>query len=171
MGKMQLIVPCLFGLEGLAADELRRLNMENVTAENGRVLFSGDCHALARANLCLRTGERVLILLAQYFAFTSGPAQGFSLLTGTFANWDFAKAGELLTAMLGSFEWYLVIASMVIVLIVDLACEAGVDVNGKLAKGNFMLRWAVLIAMILAVLLFGCYGADFDGAAFLYTNF
>ena len=57
------------------------------------------------------------------------------------------------------------------VLIVDLACEAGVDVNGKLAKGNFMLRWAVLIAMILAVLLFGCYGADFDGAAFLYTNF
>ena len=113
----------------------------------------------------------VLILLAQYFAFTSGLAQGFSLLTGTFANWDFAKAGELLTAMLGSFEWYLVIASMVIVLIVDLACEAGVDVNGKLAKGNFMLRWAVLIAMILAVLLFGCYGADFDGAAFLYTNF
>ena len=30
---MQLIVPCLFGLEGLAGDELRRLNMENVRVD------------------------------------------------------------------------------------------------------------------------------------------
>ena len=61
-------VPCLFGLEGLAADELRRLNMKNVSAENGRVYFEGDDAAAARANLCLRTGERVLIELGRFEA-------------------------------------------------------------------------------------------------------
>ena len=70
MDKMEFAVPCLFGLEGLAGDELRRLNMENVRVENGRVLFSGNQEALARANLWLRTGERVLILLADFPAKT-----------------------------------------------------------------------------------------------------
>ena len=54
-------VPCLFGLEGLAAEELRRMDLRDVAAENGRVRFSGDLSALIRANLRLRTGERVLL--------------------------------------------------------------------------------------------------------------
>ena len=70
MDKMEFSVPCLFGLEGLAGDELRRLDMENVRVENGRVLFSGDSLALAKANVCLRTGERVLIVLADFKATT-----------------------------------------------------------------------------------------------------
>ena len=70
MDKMEFSVPCLFGLEGLAGDELRRLDMENVRVENGRVLFSGDGMALAKANVCLRTGERVLIVLADFKATT-----------------------------------------------------------------------------------------------------
>ncbi len=65
---MQLIVPCLFGLEGLAGDELKRLGMENVQVEDRRVLFSGDATALAKANVCLRTGERVMVVLAQFEA-------------------------------------------------------------------------------------------------------
>ena len=68
MNQMKFAAPCLFGLEGIAGDELRRLNMENVTVENGRVLFTGDEFALARANVCLRTGERVLIVLGEFTA-------------------------------------------------------------------------------------------------------
>ena len=70
MDQMEFSVPCLFGLEGLAGDELRRLDMQNVRVENGRVLFSGDARALAKANVCLRTGERVLIVLADFKATT-----------------------------------------------------------------------------------------------------
>ena len=70
MSNFEFSVPCLFGLEGIAGDELRRLNMENVRVENGRVLFSGDEFALARANIALRTGERVLLVLADFEAKT-----------------------------------------------------------------------------------------------------
>ena len=68
MSNMQFIVPCLFGLEGLAGDELRRLNMENVRVEDRRVLFTGTEADLAKANICLRTGERVMIVRAQFTA-------------------------------------------------------------------------------------------------------
>ena len=68
--ELQMVAPCLFGLEGIAGDELRRLNMENVRVEDRRVLFTGDEAALARANVCLRTGERIMIVLAQFEART-----------------------------------------------------------------------------------------------------
>ena len=67
---MQFIVPTLFGLEGIAGDELRRMDMENVRVEDRRVLFEGDEAALAKANICLRTAERVMIVLAQFQAKT-----------------------------------------------------------------------------------------------------
>ena len=62
----EFVVPCLFGLEGPAAEELRRMEQKDVRAENGRVRFSGDGLSCARANLRLRTGERVLLLLGSF---------------------------------------------------------------------------------------------------------
>ncbi len=66
----KLCVPCLLGLEGPIADELKRLNMNNVVSENGRVYFTGDERDMVKANICLRIGERVLIELGQFDAFT-----------------------------------------------------------------------------------------------------
>ena len=70
MNNLKFAVPCLFGLEGLVGDELRRLSLENVAVENGRVLFTGDVAAMAKANLWLRTGERVLLVLGEFEATT-----------------------------------------------------------------------------------------------------
>ena len=70
MTEFTLSVPCLFGLEGLCAQELRRLDMKEVAAENGRVLFKGTFEDIIRANLWLRTGERVLLRLASFPART-----------------------------------------------------------------------------------------------------
>ena len=70
MSTYDFSVPCLFGLEGIAGDELRRLDIPNVRVENGRVLFSGEARDMAKANICLRTGERVLIVLADFPAKT-----------------------------------------------------------------------------------------------------
>ena len=61
-------VPTLFGLEGLCADEMRRLNLEDVRAENGRVLCRGSALDIPRLNLNLRTGERVLLVLGSFRA-------------------------------------------------------------------------------------------------------
>lgn len=77
----------------------------------------------------------------------------------------------MLTPMLAVLEWQIAAAALAIVLAVDLLCEFCVDVNGKLARSFVLIRWIVLLALILAVVLFGCYGTDFDASAFLYMNF
>lgn len=63
--KLKFTVPCLFGLEGLVADELRRLGCDDVKAENGRVLFHGNDSDIAKANINLRTGERLLLTVGE----------------------------------------------------------------------------------------------------------
>ena len=62
------IIPCLFGLEGLVGDELRRLRLRDVQVENGRVLCRGEIGDLPRLNLNLRCGERVLLQMARFTA-------------------------------------------------------------------------------------------------------
>lgn len=62
----QMVAPCLFGLEGLVAGELRAMDAQNVEAQNGRVLFRGDAEILARANLNSRYAERIQILVASF---------------------------------------------------------------------------------------------------------
>ena len=72
--QFQFCVPCLFGVEGLVADELRRMNIREVRAEDGRVLFSGSLADCAAVNLSLRCGERVLMEIGSF------PAKSFDAL-------------------------------------------------------------------------------------------
>ena len=71
---MTFTIPCLFGLEGLVADEVRRLGLGDVRPETGRVLCTGTEADIPRLNIGLRCGERVLIELA------AGPARSFEAL-------------------------------------------------------------------------------------------
>ena len=68
MKELELLIPTLFGLEGLCAEELRRLNLPEVKAENGRVGCKARLEDIPRANLNLRTGERVLLVVGRYHA-------------------------------------------------------------------------------------------------------
>lgn len=70
MEKFQLVCPCLLGVEGLVAEELRRMEAQNVEPQNGRVLFEGTEEMLARSNLCSRFGERVLVHMGSFPART-----------------------------------------------------------------------------------------------------
>lgn len=65
---INFVAPCLFGLEAPLAEELRNMGASNVMAENGRVLFSGDESILARANICSRYAERILVILDSFEA-------------------------------------------------------------------------------------------------------
>ncbi len=67
---MRLCAPCHFGLEGPVSAELRRMGFQNVTGENGRVLFDGDEAGIARANVGLACAERVLVLAGRFRAET-----------------------------------------------------------------------------------------------------
>ena len=68
MKKMELIAPCHFGLEAVLKREITELGYEIAEVEDGRVTFYGDADALCRANVFLRTAERILLKVGSFTA-------------------------------------------------------------------------------------------------------
>jgi len=66
----ELIAPCHFGLEAVLKREIEKLGYEITSVEDGRVTFKGDAAAIARANIFLRTTERVLLKCGEFTAKT-----------------------------------------------------------------------------------------------------
>ena len=57
------IAPCHFGLEAVCKKEIQDLGYEVVAVEDGKVTFTGDESAISRANIFIRTAERILLLV------------------------------------------------------------------------------------------------------------
>ncbi len=70
MPHLELIVPTDFGLEGIAADELRRLGYNDLTVENGKITLPGTVADICKTNIWLRTGARVRIKVGEFKAVT-----------------------------------------------------------------------------------------------------
>lgn len=68
MNKVTLIAPCHFGLEAVLKREITDLGYEIEKVEDGRVSFSGDISAICRANMFLRTAERILLKVGAFEA-------------------------------------------------------------------------------------------------------
>ncbi len=67
---MMYLCPCHFGLEAVLKRELAGLNLAVTRVEDGRVFFEGDPIAAARANVFLRTAERVQLVMGEFDATT-----------------------------------------------------------------------------------------------------
>ena len=70
MKTFELVVPCHFGLEAVTKREIYDLGYEITRVEDGRVTFEGDEEAVCRANVFLRSAERVLLQVGRFHATT-----------------------------------------------------------------------------------------------------
>jgi len=70
MEKVELIAPCHFGLEAVLKKEILDLGYDIASVEDGRVSFYGDVAAICRANIFLRTAERILLKVGTFEAVT-----------------------------------------------------------------------------------------------------
>lgn len=70
MSQYEFIAPCHFGLEAVLKKEIMDLGYEIVSVEDGRITFLGDELAICRANMFLRTTERILLKVAKFKAET-----------------------------------------------------------------------------------------------------
>lgn len=65
-----LMAPCHFGLEAVLKKEIIDLGYNVVKVEDGKVTFEGDAETICRANICLRTAERILLKTGEFKAVT-----------------------------------------------------------------------------------------------------
>lgn len=70
MNRYEFIAPCHFGLEAVLKREITDLGYEIVKVEDGKITFAGGPDAIARANIFLRTTERILLKVGSFHATT-----------------------------------------------------------------------------------------------------
>ncbi|MDQ0206029.1 THUMP domain-containing class I SAM-dependent RNA methyltransferase [Alkalicoccobacillus murimartini] len=70
MDKVTLIATATMGLESIVAREIKDLGYEDIEVENGKVTFTASMDAIPRANLWLRTSDRVKLKVGEFKAFT-----------------------------------------------------------------------------------------------------
>ena len=66
----EFTAPCHFGMEAVLKREIINLGYEIVRVEDGRVSFRGEASAIARANVFLRTAERILLCVGRFKAYS-----------------------------------------------------------------------------------------------------
>lgn len=70
MSRVELIAPCHFGLEAVLKKEIIDLGYEIIKVEDGRITFAGEEEAIARANMFIRTAERIMLKCGSFKATT-----------------------------------------------------------------------------------------------------
>lgn len=70
MKRYKLMAPCHFGMEAVLKKEIIDLGYEIISVEDGRITFEGDEEAICRANVFLRTAERIMIQAGRFKAYT-----------------------------------------------------------------------------------------------------
>ena len=70
MSQYELIIPCHFGMESVLKNEIYDIGYEITEVSDGRVTLLGDEEAIARTNIGIRTGERVLLKVGSFHAET-----------------------------------------------------------------------------------------------------
>lgn len=70
MDRLQLVAPCHFGVESVLKKEILDLGYEIIKVEDGRITFQGDVSAICRANVFLRTAERIMVQIGRFRATT-----------------------------------------------------------------------------------------------------
>lgn len=70
MAKLELIATATFGLEAVVKREIENLGYKILKSEDGKISFLGDERALVKANLCLRSADRVLVKMGEFEALS-----------------------------------------------------------------------------------------------------
>ncbi|GEL07899.1 THUMP domain-containing class I SAM-dependent RNA methyltransferase [Salisediminibacterium halotolerans] len=70
MQTFRLIATAAMGLEALTAEEIKQLGYKDIQVDNGKIYFTGGADAIARANLWLRTADRVKLVVGEFYAYS-----------------------------------------------------------------------------------------------------
>lgn len=119
----------------------------------------------------IRTG--ILVVIGEMFFRASTLQVGFAMFRQMFTNFWFTTLNSELLKQMG-VDWKdmgIVLVTMLIVFMIGVWNEKGVAIRETLAKKPVAIRWAVLYALILFIVVFGAYGAGYIPVDPIYANF
>ena len=115
----------------------------------------------------------VLVIIGELFFRSDGLANGLRMFRGIFSSFHVSLLSDelLKISRLDHKDFIVIGAALAIVFAVSLLNEKGISVRESLSKRHAVIRWAVLYALILFIVIFGAYGVGYIPVDPLYANF
>lgn len=115
----------------------------------------------------------VLVVIGELFFRAHGLAAGLKMFKKIFTDFTLSgiASGQIEKAGLDICDIAVVAVVVLIVFIIGILREKGIAVREELSKKNIAIRWAVLIALIFAVIIFGAYGPGYTPVEPMYADF
>lgn len=115
----------------------------------------------------------IIIFTGELFFRANGLGRGLSMFQSIFTGFSFNAFtdGSILKLGLSMKDFIAVVLGLVAVLIVGILHEKGISIREKIACQNIFLRWGILYAAILLVIIFGAYGDGYIPAKLIYAGF
>lgn len=115
----------------------------------------------------------VLVIIGELFFRAHGLDAGLSMFKKMITNFSFTTLGADLFKKLciDVYDIAIVGVTLIVILAVSIMNEKGIVVRESLAKRNVVIRWAVLYALIMFIVIFGAYGKGYVPVDPIYANF
>lgn len=115
----------------------------------------------------------LLVSIGRCFARSGGFMDGVLMLKSGLSNWDpwTLYDRSLLQLGLSQSDYNILIFGILILLVVGILQERGLEIRAALDRQNLWFRWLIAIGAIIAVLLFGAYGTEYNAQSFIYAQF
>lgn len=116
----------------------------------------------------------LIVSFGRFFTGAPDLETALSMFRRTFVHIrdiTFLTDGTLVDLGLNTANWILLLAALALLFWVDGLHERKVAIRETIARQHLVFRWAVYIAAIVALLVFGCYGPEYNAASFIYEQF
>lgn len=115
----------------------------------------------------------ILVFIGELFFRAHGLVAGCDMFKRMVTDFSFDMINSETFSKLGIdyYDFAIVGVTLIIVLFVSIMNEKGICLREKLAKKNIVIRWAVLYAMLMYIVIFGAYGLDYVPVDPLYAKF
>jgi len=118
-------------------------------------------------------GTFFFVCMAWVFFRAESVGQAVDIIKNTFTVWNpwVLTDGTLLSTALDPKEWNVLFAALAFLLLTEIAKYKKFRLAEKILSQGFVFKGALFIIGVLAILIFGIYGADYDAASFIYFRF
>ena len=115
----------------------------------------------------------IIIFTGEMFFRSASVAQGKAMFISIFTKFDPAQLwdGTLLSLGLDIWDFAVVIAETIVVIVADILKEKGVNLRLRISELRLPVRWMIYYAAIFAVIIFGAYGAGYQVVDLIYAGF
>ena len=115
----------------------------------------------------------ILIFIGEMFFYEESLANGLLVFRRMLTDMSFAPGVMRVVTYVKSdiYDLWAIGIGLLVVLVVSFLKEKGVDIRERLAKSNIALRWIILYALIVSIIVFGAYGTGYLAIDPMYANF